>query len=182
MIRIVLFIICTLFFIRFSWRSLHNPGSHGFYRFFVFESILLLILLNQPYWFKDPFSPMHIFSWFLLLCSFFFIIHSLVMLKQYGGHAKRHEMPENHSFENTLHVVDRGLYRYVRHPMYSSLLFLGWGALFKHITLINISLALLLSGFLIATAKVEERENHLFFGKLYEHYTQRTKMFIPWIL
>ena len=91
-------------------------------------------------------------------------------------------MPENHSFENTVHVVEEGLYRYVRHPMYSSLLFLGWGAFFKHINGLNVGLILLASAFLIATAKVEERENIRFFGPVYTEYMQRTKMFIPWLL
>jgi protein-S-isoprenylcysteine O-methyltransferase Ste14 len=180
-IRIILFIVCTVFFIHFSWRALSNPRIHGFYRFFVFEGILLLVLLNHPYWFKDPFSPLHLVSWSLLLTSIVFIIQSLIMLKRRGGHAVREEMPENLSFENTVHVVDAGLYRFIRHPMYSSLLFLGWGAFFKHITPLNIVVILLVSGLLIAVAKVEERENIRFFGTAYEDYMQRTKMFIPWL-
>ncbi len=182
MIRIVLFIFCTLFFVRFSRRALKNPGTHGFYRFFIFEGILLLVLLNHPYWFREPFSPLHLFSWFLLLASIFFVIQSLLMLKQRGGHAEREEMPENHSFENTVSVVEVGLYRYIRHPMYSSLLFLAWGAFLKHITPLTIGLILLVSGLLIVAAKVEERENIRFFGTAYADYMQRTRMFIPWIV
>ncbi len=182
MIRIVLFIICTLFFVRFSRRALSNPGTHGFYRFFIFEGILLLVLLNHPYWLKEPFSPLHLFSWFLLLASIFFIIQSFLILKQRGGHAAREGMPENHFFENTVHVVEVGLYRYIRHPMYSSLLFLAWGAFLKHITPLTIGLILLVSGLLIVAAKVEERENIRFFGTAYGDYMQRTRMFIPWLL
>ncbi len=182
MIRIALFIICTLFFVRFSWRSLGNPRSHGFTRFFVFEGILLLIVLNHPYWFHEPFSIMQLFSWFFLLVSILFIIQSLLMFKKDGGHAERQEMPENLSFENTVNIVEVGLYRYIRHPMYSSLLFLGWGAFFKHITPVNIILILSVSGLLIATAKVEEQENIRFFGSRYKEYMQRTQMFIPWLL
>ena len=182
MIRITLFIIFTLFLIMFSRRALSNSRAHGFYRFFVFEGILVLVLLNYPYWFEDPFSPVHLLSWSLLLTSIVFIINSLLMLKQSGGHAEREDMPENFSFENTVHVVEVGLYRFIRHPMYSSLLFLAWGAFFKHITLLNIVLILAVSGLLIAVAKVEERENVRFFGAAYESYMQRTKMFIPWIL
>jgi protein-S-isoprenylcysteine O-methyltransferase Ste14 len=181
-IRIGLFIICTIFFVRFSRRALGNPGSHGFYRFFVFEGLLLLVLLNHPYWFRDPFSPLHLVSWFFLGVSIFFVIQSFVLLKQRGGHAEREEMPENHSFENTVRVVEEGLYRHIRHPMYASLLFLGWGAFFKHITLLNIGLVILVSAFLVAVAKVEERENIQFFGLEYVDYMQRTKMFIPWLL
>ncbi|MBU1137456.1 MAG: isoprenylcysteine carboxylmethyltransferase family protein [Proteobacteria bacterium] len=182
MIRVGLFIICTIFFVRFSWRALANPGTHGFYRFFVFEGILLLVLLNHPYWFRDPFSAQHLLSWCLLLTSIFFVFHSFLTLKRRGGHGEREEMPENHSFENTVHVVEEGLFRYIRHPMYSSLLFLGWGAFFKHITPLNTGLILLVSALLIAVAKVEERENIRFFGPVYEEYMQRTRMFVPWVL
>lgn len=182
MIRITLFILCTIFLIRFSRRALCHPGSHGFYRFFVFESILLLILLNHPFWFTDPFSVLHLVSWSLLLASIFFVIQSLLLLKRKGGHSERDEMPGNLPFENTADVVEVGLYRSIRHPMYSSLLFLGWGAFFKHITPLSIGLVILVSGLLIATAKVEEQENIRFFGTKYTSYMQRTKMFIPWIL
>lgn len=180
--RIALFIICTLLFIRFSWRALTNPKAHGFYRFFVFEGVLLLMLLNYPYWFNEPFSPLHILAWLLLSASIFFVIQSLLMLKRIGGHNERHETPENFSFENTVNVVEEGLYRYVRHPMYASLLFLGWGAFLKHITLLNIGLIIVVSGFVIAAAKVEEHENIHFFGQTYGDYMRRTRMFIPWVL
>ncbi len=182
MVQIIIFISCTLFFIRFSWRTLGNPESHGFYRFFVFEGILLLVLLNHPYWFKDPFSPLHLLSWFLLLISIVFVTQSLMVLRKKGGHAERREMPENLSFENTVRIVETGAYRFIRHPMYSSLLFLGWGAFFKQISPLTIVLILLISGLLVTVAKVEERENIRFFGAAYEDYMQRTRMFIPWLL
>jgi protein-S-isoprenylcysteine O-methyltransferase Ste14 len=181
-IRIIFFILGTVFFVRISRRALANPGTHGFYRFFVFEGLLSLILLNHPYWFRDPFSPLHLFSWFLLLVSILFVIQSVLMLKQRGGHAQRAEMPANYSFENTVHVVEEGLYRYIRHPMYSSLLFLGWGAFLKHVTPVNSGLIVVVSVLLLVVAKVEERENVRFFGAAYVDYKQRTKMFIPWVL
>ncbi len=181
MIRIVLFVLCSLFFLRVSWRSLQNPGTHGFYRFFVFEGILALVLLNHPYWFSDPFSPLHIVSWGLLLSSICFVTLSLLLLKKRGGHAERQEMPENHSFENTVTVVEEGLYHYVRHPMYSSLLFLAWGAYCKQITPLNTALVVFVSCCLVVAARVEERENICFFGAVYETYMRRTKMFIPFL-
>ena len=91
-------------------------------------------------------------------------------------------MPENLFFENTVNVVEEGLYRYVRHPMYSSLLFLGWGAFLKHITPLTFCLVLFVTGLLIAAARVEERENVSFFGSAYAEYMKRTKMFVPWLL
>jgi len=182
MIRVSFFLLGSLLLLYVSRRSLKNTNVHGFYRFFVFEGILALVLLNHPYWFSTPFSPIHVFSWFLLLCSIAFIIESLRMLKQHGGQQIREEMPENLAFENTIQVVEIGLYRYVRHPMYSSLLFLGWGAFLKHATLLNIVLIICITGFIVAAAKVEEKENVRFFGSEYIDYMNRSKMFIPWLV
>jgi len=182
MIRIVLFTVGTLFFLYVSRRSLLNPKTHGFYRFFVFEGNLALVLLNHPYWFVDPLSPLHILSWLLLAVSISFIVHALMMLKKQGGHGDRPDTPENHPFENTVNVVDTGLYRYIRHPMYSSLLFLGWGACLKNITPLTVGLVLGVSAFLFLAARVEERENIRFFGSSYRAYMKRSRMFVPWIL
>jgi len=161
--------------------GLGHPATHGFYRFFVFEGILLLLLLNQPYWFSEPLATLHLVAWLLLLISVLFISQALVMLKKRGGHADREMMPANHPFENTVHVVDTGLYRFIRHPMYSSLLFLAWGAFLKQITPLTSGLIVVVSVLLLIAAKVEERENVRFFGTAYEDYRQRTRMFIPWL-
>jgi protein-S-isoprenylcysteine O-methyltransferase Ste14 len=178
----ILFIFGSLFFVYFSRRSLFNPRSHGFYRFFVFEGTLGLVLINHPHWFADPFSPLHIVSWLLLGISIAFIVQSLLLLKRRGGHADRQDMPENHPFENTVNVVQEGIYRYIRHPMYSSLLFLAWGAFFKDINLFTICLVLLVTAFLFTVARVEERENIRHFGSGYADYMKRSKMFVPWIV
>ena len=182
MIRIILFVLGTLFFLQVSRRALGNPASHGFYRFFAFEAILILVLLNHPHWFQDPFSPLHCVSWLFLAAAIAFIVQSLFLLKKRGGFAEREDMPENHSFENTVNVVEDGLYRYVRHPMYSSLLFLGWGAFLKNVTPLTILLVLLVTGFIVAAARVEERENIRFFGSHYREYMKRSRMFVPWLL
>jgi len=77
--------------------------------------------------------------------------------------------------------VEYGLYRYVRHPMYGSLLLLGWGAFFKHLSLPAVFLVLWITFFVVVAAKVEERENRKFFGSAYTDYMRRSKMFIPWL-
>jgi len=179
--RIVVFILGTLFIFRVSRRSLRNPGSHGFYRFFVFEGILLLVLLNQPHWFVEPFSFFQYISWCFLAFSICLIIQSLWMLKQCGGHAERLDMPGNHAFENTVTVVEEGVYSYIRHPMYSSLLFLAWGAYLKNFSFLASVFVLFVTFFLFIAAKVEEGENIRFFGKSYKKYMERSKMFVPLI-
>ncbi len=182
MVRGAVFIICTFLLIYFSRRALGDFRAHGFYRFFAFEGIVALLLMNQPVWFERPFSPVHLLAWLLLALSIFFIVQSLKQLKAEGGHGHRGDMPGNHDFENTVNIVETGLYRLVRHPMYASLLFLGWGAFLKRITLLNICLIGMVTLFLFATARVEEGENIRFFGTPYEDYMRRTKMFIPWLL
>ena len=179
LLRIALFLLATLFLVRFSWRALQNPGTHGFYRFFVFEGILLILLFNEPHWFTDPFSMRQLLSWGLLLTSICFIVRSLWMLKKKGGHKERVDMPANHVFENTVNVVDEGIYAYIRHPMYSSLLFLAWGAWLKDITFITSVLVGFVSFFLYIASQVEEGENIRFFGERYRAYMRRSKKFIP---
>lgn len=85
------------------------------------------------------------------------------------------------SFENTTTLVRLGAYRYIRHPLYSSLLWLAWGIFFKDPSLPGGVLALAALAFLVATAKVEEAENLHRFGADYAAYMKTTKMFIPFL-
>jgi protein-S-isoprenylcysteine O-methyltransferase Ste14 len=83
--------------------------------------------------------------------------------------------------EKTTKLVTVGVYRYIRHPAYSSLLFLGWGAFFKQPSLLGYSLAVLITFFLTMTARMEEKENITYFGEAYKDYMKKTKMFIPFV-
>jgi protein-S-isoprenylcysteine O-methyltransferase Ste14 len=83
--------------------------------------------------------------------------------------------------EKTTELVTVGIYGYIRHPLYSSLLFLSWGAFFKQPSWAGACLALMATFFLTATAKIEETENMHFFGDVYQTYMEKTKMFIPWL-
>ena len=151
MIEIIIFIIVSVGIIWLSWPSLKSPRSHGFPRFFAFESILALVLLNLNYWFQNPFSWHQIFSWVCLLASLFLVIHGFYILREIGK--------PSGSFENTTQLVIVGAYRYIRHPLYSSLLFLGWGAFWKYPSWIAGILVVMATIALVLTAKFEEQEN-----------------------
>ena len=181
-IQLVLFFLGTIFLIIVSNKSLRSFKVHGFYRFFVFEFTLTLIVLNIPYWFTNPFSVLQIISWLLLSVSILLVIQSFYFLSKYGGSKKRIEYSTNFEFGNTISLVQEGIYRYIRHPMYGSLLFLTFGAMFKYISIITVSLAVLTLVFLIFTAKIEEKENIKYFGFDYEEYMKKTKMFIPFVI
>ncbi|MCD6527163.1 MAG: isoprenylcysteine carboxylmethyltransferase family protein [Desulfuromonas sp.] len=179
-VRLVLFILLTCILLGFSWRSLGTLCAHGFYRFFVFEGVLFLLLHNHPYWFDHPFSSLQCLSWFLLAMSILFVILGFSLLKRCGGSQPRCDFPANHTFENTVNLVEHGVYRYVRHPMYSSLLFLAWGACLKQLTTLTLSISIAVTLLLFVTARVEEGENCDFFGERYHCYIKNSKMFIPY--
>ena len=55
MLRVAIFFLASGAILPLSWRALRDLRTHGFYRFFAFESLLALVLLNAPLWFRDPF-------------------------------------------------------------------------------------------------------------------------------
>lgn len=163
-----------------SRRSLRSTRSHGFYRFFVFEAILALILTNVPFWFRNVFSWHQLLSWILLLTSLLPLALGIRALHGPGarGTTSRNET-ELLAFERTTRLVREGIFRHIRHPMYSSLLLLAWGAFFKVPSAPGFILAAVATAGLIVMAKIEEGENSRAFGPEYREYMAHTKRFIP---
>ena len=85
------------------------------------------------------------------------------------------------AFEKTSQLVTTGIYRYIRHPLYSSLLLLTWGIFFKAPGLLGILLTLVSTTFLFATAVADEGECIRYFGDEYRDYKRRSKRFIPFL-
>lgn len=163
----------SLGFVLYSWPFLRNPRSHGFYRFFAFESLLVLSLLNAGRWFEDPFSHHKLASWLFLSASIIMAAHGFYLIRVIGK-ARR-------IAEYTSNLVTVGIYRCIRHPLYGSLLFLGWGVFFKDVSPLSSTLVLMITGLLLVTVKLEEAENVRKFGKSYEEYMKNTKMFVPFL-
>lgn len=164
-----------------SRNSLRSLQHHGFYRFFAWETILALFLLNVSYWFIDPFSPRQILSWLFLMISLALIFLGVQTIRRKGVIDLDRADPALVGVEKTTRLVTTGVYRCIRHPFYSSLLFLGWGILLKNVTWIGIILAALNTLFLVVTARIEEAENTAYFGGEYQDYIKQTRMFIPYI-
>lgn len=174
MVRLVVFIILSIGLVIWSWKSLWNRQVHGFYRFFTFESILALIIVNTNTWFTNPLSVTQIISWILLLASIIVAIQGFYLLHTIGRPAR--------GIEDTTILVKTGIYKYVRHPLYISLILVAWGVLLKDITLLSAILVIMATIFSVATAMVEEKENLQRFGDEYAHYMNSTKRFIPLIV
>ena len=176
------FIALSVPIIYVSRASLRAPGSHGFFRFFAWESILALVLLNITVWFHDAFTWHQIVSWVLLVVSCVPLLLGVRSLTTRGRPVERREGDASLlAFEKTSILVTTGIYHYIRHPLYSSLLILAWGIFFKDPTLFGGSLALAATVALIATAKADEAECTRFFGAAYGDYMQRTRMFVPFL-
>jgi protein-S-isoprenylcysteine O-methyltransferase Ste14 len=181
MLMLAVFVVGSAVIVYVSRASLRAPRSHGFYRFFAWETILALTVLNLDHWFANPFAWHQLVSWFLLVVSLFLVIPSVRLLKQMGKQNARRDDAPMLTFEKTTAIVTAGAYRYIRHPLYSSLLFLAWGVAFKNPVWLNGLLAVVATVFLVATALAEETEDIRFFGPAYQAYMQRTKMFIPFL-
>jgi len=179
--KVIVFIAASIGIAWVSRASLRDLRSHGFYRFFAWEAILVLVLLNLDYWFHAPFSIHQMISWPLLIICTFWVIYGVQSLRMVGKPDRKRDDPSLIGIEKTTELVTVGAYRYIRHPLYSSLLFLAWGAFFKHPSWVGVCLAVLATFFLTMTAKMEEAENIHFFGVAYQTYMKQTKMFLPFL-
>ncbi len=180
--RLLLFVALSAPLVYVSRRSLLAPRSHGLPRWIAWEAILGLLCLNVGDWFRAPFSPRQIASWLLLVLSIVPVVEGVRLLRRVGRpDASRSEDAAMLGFERTTALVTSGIYRYIRHPMYSSLLLLAWGVFLKAPSWWGTALAALATAALIATALTEEREDVRFFGPAYRQYRKRTRMFIPYL-
>ncbi|UCD85800.1 MAG: isoprenylcysteine carboxylmethyltransferase family protein [Deltaproteobacteria bacterium] len=164
-----------------SRSSLRDVQLHGFYRFFAWEIILIMFLTNMDYWFVDPFSLRQIISWLFLTLSLVLLHQGVQLFRRKGKIDPERNDQGLVGIEKTTELVTTGVYHYIRHPFYSSLLFLGWGIFLKNTSWISILLAVTTTMFLTITARKEEVENIQYFGEKYQEYIKHTKMFIPFI-
>jgi protein-S-isoprenylcysteine O-methyltransferase Ste14 len=181
-VAFITFVIVSSGIVILSRKSLFDVRTHGFYRFFAWEFILVLILLNIPSWFDDPASTRQIISWSLLTGSLYLVWEGVRQFRRMGRSHEQRNDPSLLTFEKTTTLVTTGIYRYIRHPMYASLLFLAWGAFLKDITWYSASATASATICLVMTAKMDERECIRYFGHSYEEYMKHSKMFLPFLL
>jgi protein-S-isoprenylcysteine O-methyltransferase Ste14 len=122
-----------------------------------------------------------LFSWVLLTISIYLAIVGLILIIKRGKPSKSRDDKTLFSFEKTTGLVDTGIYKYIRHPLYGSLIYLTWGILLKNINIQNLIIASLASVFLYITSRFDEKECIGYFGDSYKDYMKRSKMYIPFI-
>jgi len=181
LLKFFIFCLLSIPLVIVSRKSLLKPGSHGFYRFFGWEALLWLAVGNIPFWFSAPFCPRQIVSWIFLFYSLYLVVAGVILLKRQGKSDDKRQDETLYSFEKTTELVETGLYRYIRHPLYGSLLFLSWGIFLKNITLISFVVVIFASLMFFLTARMDEKECLEYFGQKYSDYMKKTKMFVPYV-
>lgn len=180
--QLIVFAIASIVIIAFSRHVIFKPKSHGFYRFFGWECVVWLLVNNYKYWFTDFFSVYQIISWICLLYAIYMIIVGVILMKTKGGAHESREDSTLYRFERTTELIDTGLFKYIRHPFYGSLVFLTWGIFLKNTDIFLLIISVLATFFFFATMLIEEKENIAFFGEKYSAYMKRSKMIVPYLL
>jgi protein-S-isoprenylcysteine O-methyltransferase Ste14 len=178
---VIIFGVLSLLIIIISWRTLFNAKNHGFYRFFSWECMAWLFAANYKFWFVNPFSINQIISWILLIYSAYLVIAGLLLIKMIGKPSNIRDEKNLFGFEKTTELIDTGVFKYTRHPLYASLIFLTWAVFLKSPEAVLFVIALMSTVFLYFTSKFDEKECINYFGENYKEYMKRTKMFIPFI-
>jgi protein-S-isoprenylcysteine O-methyltransferase Ste14 len=85
-------------------------------------------------------------------------------------------------FERTSRLVSSGIFHYIRHPLYGSLVLLAWGIFFKQPSIAGAALAGLATVGAVAMSRMDEAECLRVFGEEYRQYMRHTKRFIPHVV
>ena len=176
-VQAVLFVGGSVPLLYLSRKPLLAPGAHGFYRFFAWECMLVLFLLNVRHWFDQPFSAHQIVSWILLTLALLLGLSGKYAL--WGGGSSGQPRRDAAIIPHAARLVTAGPYRFIRHPVYMALILFGWGAALKVASCSSVALAAITTGLLYYCSYREERENLEQFGTDYDRYMETTRMFIP---
>jgi protein-S-isoprenylcysteine O-methyltransferase Ste14 len=163
--------LCIVFLSFPAWRA---GWKHAGPRSLAFLAIPALLLLNLEAWVLRPFEARQLLSWVLLMASVGLALPAFVVLRRHGH-------PQG-SIDFTTSLVTASVYRFLRHPLYASLICLAWGTLLKRVVPSTIILAAAATLLLFATAKLEEAFNFAKFGPPNADYVGRTKMFVPLLI
>lgn len=181
LVQLIVFCLGTTLLLWWSRKPLQQKHSHGYYRFFAWLCMWIVIVLNLPVWETDPFSLHQLCSAALLVASIVLVVQGVQGLKRLGQPDAARQEEGLYGFERTTQLVTDGVFRYIRHPMYASLIFLAWGACMQRPNISGAVLASTATYLLWLTAKADERECTAFFGQAYRDYMGRSKRFIPFV-
>jgi len=181
MTKEILFLLLSVPIVIFSFRSLIRPHTHGFVRFFGWEIMVWIFISVKPLWFVKPFTLIQILSWIFLVVSALFVVSGAHNLLIKGKPSSQRDEKHLFNFEKTTELVETGIFKYIRHPLYASLIYLSWGMTLKSPTIILICLTLTATILFYITARKDEKECIEYFGDKYADYMKHTKMLVPFV-
>lgn len=177
----MLFLALTIGIVLISRKNILHPNSHGFPRMFGWIGIAWLFDRNWTAWFENPLSALQLSSWFLLGLSAYLVLVALVDFRRFGKIDSSRQEHHLFFFEKTTNLIDQGIYGYIRHPMYASLIALSWGITLKAPGLPELFVCFACTYLFYLTARLDEKECLTYFGDTYLSYKNRTKMFLPYL-
>ncbi len=117
-------------------------------------------------------SIIEICGWFLM----FFALGQYDLSRFAGTHQLKAAKSGTHA-EDDETLQTKGLHHYVRHPLYSAVFLVLWGAAW---TPFGLATAIFGSGYLLIGTYFEERRLLVRYGETYARYRDRVPAFIPW--
>ena len=170
---IIFAVVSTVVVVMFR-KELFAFRRHGPYMFLAAEGLLVLFILNGGAVFEGLFSIRQVLSWVFMLMSATFAIFGFYGLKKHGQAVQ--------DWENTTRLVQEGVFKYIRHPLYASLMLLATGMLLKDLSPEAASACIVTVCFLVVASRVEEGENAAKFGAEYQSYILNTKRYLPFVI
>jgi hypothetical protein len=113
-----LMLACSMALVLIAGRNLRHPGQHSTHRFFAFETALMLVLLNLTSQCGQPFAPLPLIAWLLLISS--------LSLESLGFRRLWHSGKPSKGIEATAFLDVNRVCRWIRYSLYASWLYFGW--------------------------------------------------------
>lgn len=136
-----------------------------------FEAFMSLLTYEYAT-FRMP-GPLKTIGWALLWLGAVLAIVSMLTLRLRGKPTS--------GWEHTTQLIETGIYRWVRHPLYLAGLVVVTGIGLLRTTVVSLILWASSAACLILAARFEDRFNGQKFGKEYRRYQARSKLLIPFL-
>ncbi len=113
----------------------------------------------------------------ILVCIGFLIaVFARISLDSNWSNAFEYQIKKKHE------LITRGVYQYIRHPIYTGMILAGTGAELVAESYVFIPVFVVMSIWAYTQAKKEERILSTHFGKSYQEYINKSWMFFPSII
>jgi protein-S-isoprenylcysteine O-methyltransferase Ste14 len=151
------------------------------HRWTILWIVVLLVLLSRFVFHKNLFifTP-YAHNSFLQLCGVALVVVGLVIAivarrTLADNWSSNIELKKNHE------LITTGIYKYVRHPIYTGMTFMGIGSALGLQSIYTALFFIAMETFLIFKMKKEEKLLQKHFPKEYSEYMRKTKSLIPFI-